>query len=85
MQVLGGKATVSLDPSVAGDTQSAVQLGQILNTSVMAMNLMAAWLEELQITNPRLPEECLTAQQWINAALNIVELQSQGVDPRSKK
>lgn len=73
--ILGGNATVQLDPNIPSDTKTPVELAQVLNTSVLAMTLLGQWCEELQISNPRLPEECLTAQQWIQAALNVIEHQ----------
>lgn len=69
--LLQGQAVVTLaDP---GDGPSSAEVAGVLRASTLALNILSAWLEEVQIENPRLPEECLTAQQWLQAALNIVE------------
>lgn len=66
---LGGAATVTIDPQKRGQGPSAVEVAGLINAATVALNIMAYWLEEVQIANPRLPEECLTAQQWLESAL----------------
>ena len=72
-KALGGKAVISIDPKLQHNGPTSVDVAQVVTLSTTALNLMSRWLEELQISNPRLPEECLTANQWLETALAIAE------------